>query len=149
MPSMSVTRTSVTVATATASCTIPERHVSVAASSTVLRLIGKLATSFEPRRSPSSGRSTVGTVQRRRVVVQGHVQGVFFRETVRRRALAAAVAGYVRNRPDGSVEAVFEGEQDAVERLVEFCREGPRGARVDWVDVESEPPETETGFEIR
>ena len=77
------------------------------------------------------------------------MQGVFFRETVRRRALAAEVAGYVRNRPDGSVEAVFEGEQDAVERLVEFCREGPRGARVDWVDVESEPPETETGFEIR
>jgi len=88
-------------------------------------------------------------MQRRRVVVQGHVQGVFFRETVRRRALAAKVAGYVRNRPDGSVEAVFEGERDAVERLVEFCREGPRGARVDWVDVENEVPGGLTGFEVR
>ncbi|MCP9486100.1 MAG: acylphosphatase [Gaiellaceae bacterium MAG52_C11] len=88
-------------------------------------------------------------MQRRRVVVQGHVQGVFFRETVRRRALAAAVAGSVRNRPDGSVEAVFEGEREPVERLVQFCREGPRGARVDWVDVENEEPAGLSGFEIR
>ena len=87
-------------------------------------------------------------MQRRRVVVQGHVQGVFFRETVRRRALAGNVAGWVRNRPDGSVEAVFEGERDAVERLVAFAREGPRGARVDWVDVASEEPEGLDGFEI-
>ena len=87
-------------------------------------------------------------MQRRRVVVQGHVQGVFFRETVRRRALAAGVAGSVRNCPDGSVEAVFEGERDAVEQLVEFCREGPRGARVDWVDVASEEPVGLAGFEV-
>jgi acylphosphatase len=82
-------------------------------------------------------------------VVQGHVQGVFFRETARRRALAAGVSGYVRNCADGSVEAVFEGEREAVERLVEFCREGPRGARVDWVDVESEEPAGVAGFEVR
>jgi len=87
-------------------------------------------------------------MQRRRVVVQGHVQGVFFRETVRRRALAAGLAGSVRNCPDGSVEAVFEGEREAVERLVEFCREGPRGARVDWVDVASEEPVGLAGFEV-
>jgi acylphosphatase len=87
-------------------------------------------------------------VQRRRVVVQGHVQGVFFRETVRRRALAAGLAGSVRNCPDGSVEAVLEGEREAVERLVEFCREGPRGARVDWVDVASEEPVGLAGFEV-
>ena len=87
-------------------------------------------------------------MQRRRVVVQGHVQGVFFRETVRRRALGGGVAGWVRNRPDGSVEAVFEGERDAVEHLVAFVREGPRGARVDWVDVVSEEPEGLDGFEI-
>jgi acylphosphatase len=87
-------------------------------------------------------------VQRRRVVVQGHVQGVFFRETMRRRALTGDVAGWVRNRPDGSVEAVFEGERDAVERLVAFAREGPRGARVDWVDVANEEPEGLEGFEI-
>jgi len=88
-------------------------------------------------------------VQRRRVVVQGHVQGVFFRETTRRRALAVGVAGYVRNCADGSVEAIFEGGHEAVERLVEFCRDGPRGARVDWVDVESEEPVGLSGFEVR
>jgi acylphosphatase len=88
-------------------------------------------------------------VQRRRVVVQGHVQGVFFRETLRRRALASDVAGWVRNRPDGRVEAVFEGERDAVERLVAFAREGPRGARVDWVDIASEEPEGLDGFQVR
>jgi acylphosphatase len=82
------------------------------------------------------------------VVVQGHVQGVFFRETVRRHALAAGLVGFVRNCPDGSVEAIFEGEREAVERLVEFCREGPRGARVDWVDVASEEPVGLAGFEV-
>ena len=88
-------------------------------------------------------------MQRRRVVVQGHVQGVFFRETTRRRALAAGVAGWVRNTPDGSVEAVFEGERDAVDRLVAFAQSGPRGARVDWVDVVSEEPEGLEGFAVR
>ena len=92
-------------------------------------------------------RHTSGVI-RRKIVVQGHVQGVFFRETTRRRADAAGVAGWARNLPDGSVEAVFEGEADAVERLIEFCREGPRGARVDWVDVASEEPEGRAGFEI-
>jgi acylphosphatase len=87
-------------------------------------------------------------MQRRRVVVQGHVQGVFFRETTKRRALAAGVAGWVRNRPDGAVEAVFEGEREAVERLVDYVREGPRGARVDWVDVEAEEPEGLDGFDV-
>lgn len=86
---------------------------------------------------------------RRRVVVRGHVQGVFFRETARRRAQTAGVAGWVRNNANGSVEAVFEGEPEAVERLVAFCREGPRGARVDWVDVVSEEPEGLTGFSTR
>lgn len=88
-------------------------------------------------------------MQRRRVVVHGHVQGVFFRETIRRRAAGASVAGWARNRPDGSVEAVFEGEPAAVERLVTFVKEGPRGARVDWVDVEREEPAGLVGFEVR
>jgi acylphosphatase len=88
-------------------------------------------------------------VQRRRVLVQGRVQGVFFRETARRRALAEGVTGWVQNQPDGSVEAVLEGERDAVERLVAFLREGPRGARVDWVDVASEEPTGLSGFETR
>jgi acylphosphatase len=88
-------------------------------------------------------------MQRRRVVVQGRVQGVFFRETTRRRALAAGVAGWVRNTPDGTVEAVFEGEREAVDRLVAFAQSGPRGARVDWVDVVSEEPEGLAGFDVR
>jgi acylphosphatase len=86
---------------------------------------------------------------RRRVLVRGHVQGVFFRETARRRARSAGVAGWIRNNPDGTVEAVFEGDPGAVELLVGFCREGPRGARVDWVDVSAEEPECLAGFEAR
>lgn len=85
---------------------------------------------------------------RRRVIVHGHVQGVFFRETTRRRAESAGVAGWVRNRGDGAVEAVFEGERDAVERLIGFCERGPRGARVDWVDVMAEECEGLAGFSI-
>jgi acylphosphatase len=85
---------------------------------------------------------------RRHVVVHGFVQGVFFRDTVRRKAVAAGVAGWVRNNRDGTVEAVFEGEADAVEDLVRFCHEGPRGARVDRVDLSGEQPEGLAGFRI-
>jgi acylphosphatase len=86
---------------------------------------------------------------RRRVVIHGFVQGVFFRDTVRRRALEAGVAGWVRNNPDGSVEAVFEGDPAAVERLVTLCHEGPRGARVDRVEALDEETEGLGGFVIR
>jgi acylphosphatase len=85
---------------------------------------------------------------RRRVVVHGLVQGVFFRDSVRRRASSAGVSGWVRNNPDGTVEAVFEGEQDAVDRLVHFCREGPRGALVDGIEVCEEEPEGLAEFRI-
>jgi len=85
---------------------------------------------------------------RRRVVVHGFVHGVFFRDTVQRRAQSAGVAGWVRNNWDGTVEAVFEGEADAVERLVAFCREGPRGARVDRLEVIAEAPEDLGSFRI-
>jgi acylphosphatase len=88
------------------------------------------------------------SIIRRRVIVHGHVQGVFFRETARRRAEAARVAGWVRNCPDGTVEASFEGAADAVERMVRFCEQGPRGAQVDWIDVISEPPEGARGFRV-
>jgi acylphosphatase len=88
-------------------------------------------------------------VIRRRVVVHGSVQGVFFRDSTRRRAEQHRVAGWVRNNWDGTVEAVFEGETDAVERLVSFCREGPRGARVDHVDVADAEPEGLAGFDVR
>ena len=85
---------------------------------------------------------------RRRIVVHGLVQGVYFRDTTRRHARSAGVAGWVRNRTDGTVEAVFEGEAQAVERLVTLCREGPRGARVDHVEVSSEEPEGLRGFRV-
>ena len=85
---------------------------------------------------------------RYRVIVHGFVQGVFFRDTIRRKALAADVSGWVRNNRDGTVEAVFEGEREAVDRLIAFCREGPRGAQVDRVDVTPEDSEGLTGFRV-
>jgi len=88
-------------------------------------------------------------VTRQRVVISGLVQGVFFRDTVRRRAQAAGVGGWVRNNWDGSVEAAFEGDAESVARLVQFCRKGPRGARVDRVEIVDEEPKGLRGFEIR
>jgi acylphosphatase len=77
------------------------------------------------------------------------VQGVFFRDTTRRRAEAAGISGWVRNTPDGSVEAVFEGEPERVEEMVEFCRRGPSRAEVASVVVEDESPEGLSGFVVR
>ena len=88
-------------------------------------------------------------VARRRVVVHGRVQGVFFRDTTRRAAQSRGVSGWVRNTPEGSVEAVFEGESDAVEAMVGFVHDGPRGATVGKVEVAEEEPEGLSGFEIR
>jgi acylphosphatase len=85
---------------------------------------------------------------RRRVVVHGLVQGVFFRDTVRRRAVSAGVGGWVRNNRDGTVEAVFEGDDAAVESLVTLSHKGPRGARVDRVEVFAEEPEGVDGFGV-
>ena len=82
-------------------------------------------------------------------MVSGRVQGVFFRNTTRRRAEAAGVAGWVGNRADGAVEAVFEGDPAAVEEMVEFCRRGPSRAEVASVEVEEEQPEGLSGFEVR
>jgi acylphosphatase len=86
---------------------------------------------------------------RKRVVIHGHVQGVFFRDTLRRLAGERGVSGWARNVPDGTLEAVFEGEADAVERLEGFCREGPRGASVEHVEVVDEKPEGLSGFSVR
>jgi acylphosphatase len=85
---------------------------------------------------------------RRRVVVHGRVQGVFFRDTTRRMAADRGVAGWVRNRPDGAVEAVFEGEPEGVEGMVRFAHEGPRGAAVERVEVFEEEPEGLSGFSV-
>jgi acylphosphatase len=86
---------------------------------------------------------------RRRAIIHGRVQGVFFRDTTRRQAASRRVSGWVRNRPDGTVEAVFEGDPAAVEAMLAFCREGPRGAQVDRVEVLDEKPEGLSGFEVR
>jgi acylphosphatase len=86
---------------------------------------------------------------RNRVVASGRVQGVFFRDATRREASGRGVAGWVRNRDDGTVEAVFEGPRDAVSALVEFCRAGPGSARVERLDVEPQEPEGLSGFEVR
>jgi acylphosphatase len=85
---------------------------------------------------------------RRRVIVHGLVQGVFFRDTVRRHAQSRGVSGWVRNNPDETVEAVFEGEPEAVERLVAFVHEGPRGAVVERVDVADEADEGLSAFSV-
>lgn len=82
-------------------------------------------------------------------MVHGHVQGVFFRDTTMRRAVERGVAGWVRNNPDGTVEAVFEGDPHAVEAMVRFAHEGPRGAIVERVEVIEEEPEGLTRFGVR
>jgi acylphosphatase len=83
-----------------------------------------------------------------RLIVHGLVQGVFFRESTRRKAISHGVQGWAHNRLDGTVEAVFEGERDAVEQLVGFCHEGPRGAIVERVERFDEPVEGLSGFSI-
>jgi acylphosphatase len=88
-------------------------------------------------------------MKRVQVRIRGQVQGVFFRAEARARAESLGVAGWVRNAEDGSVEAVFEGDERRVDSMVDWCRRGPSGARVDDVEVETEQPEGETGFSVR
>ena len=90
----------------------------------------------------------MGTL-RRRVKAHGKVQGVFFRHSTREEAQKRRVSGWVRNAKDGSVEAVFEGEPDAVDALVRFVRSGPGSADVERVDVDHEEPEGLRSFEVR
>lgn len=85
---------------------------------------------------------------RRRVVVWGRVQGVWFRGSTEEEARRAGVDGWVRNRADGAVEAVFEGAPAAVEALLAWTRRGPRLASVDRVEVSEEPPRRERGFRV-
>ena len=84
----------------------------------------------------------------RRVVAHGLVQGVFFRDSCRREAQKAGVRGWVRNRPDGTVEALFEGSEDDVQRMLDWVRRGPAYARVERVDVIEEQPTGHTSFVI-
>ena len=87
-------------------------------------------------------------VTRRHVVVRGRVQGVFFRDTCRREARERGVSGWVRNTPDGAVEAVFEGDPTDVETMVAWCRVGPDLSRVDAVEVREVSLEGEREFRI-
>jgi acylphosphatase len=91
----------------------------------------------------------VSETARRRVVAHGRVQGVFFRDAARREAQRRGVAGWVRNRPDGAVEAVLEGEPQAVAAMAAFFERGPRGADVDRIETSDEEPEGLSGFEVR
>ncbi len=84
---------------------------------------------------------------RRRAIVRGHVQGVFFRDSVRRVAQKLAVSGSARNLEDGSVELVVEGEPDPVEQVLDWARTGPDDARVESVEVQEEDPQGTTGFD--
>jgi acylphosphatase len=82
------------------------------------------------------------------VLIHGRVQGVWFRGSTAEQARSAGVRGWVRNRADGSVEAVFEGDPDGVAALLGFCRRGPRHARVERVDEFEEEPEDLRGFTV-
>jgi acylphosphatase len=88
-------------------------------------------------------------IVRRRVHVEGRVQGVFFRDSCARQARALGVHGSVRNRGDGGVEAVCEGEPDAVDRMVAWCHHGPPRAVVTAVQVADEPPNGDQWFAVR
>jgi acylphosphatase len=85
----------------------------------------------------------------RRVRVRGRVQGVFFRDSTRREASSRGVAGWVRNCDDGTVEAWFEGDADAVRALVAWCSSGPSQASVSDVAVTEAEPEGLDGFDVR
>ena len=82
-------------------------------------------------------------------MVSGRVQGVFFRDETRRRARSLGVSGWVANRPDGTVEAVFEGPREAVESMVRWCGRGPSGARVEDVRAAWEDPRGDESFAVR
>ncbi len=86
---------------------------------------------------------------RRRLLVRGTVQGVFYRDSTRDAARNEGVSGWAANRSDGTVEVVLEGPPDAVESVVGYCRQGPSSAHVESVDEHRETPEGLTGFRIR
>ena len=86
---------------------------------------------------------------RRRVLVRGFVQGVGFRYATAAAARSRGLSGWVRNRADGRVEAVFEGERDAIDAMTSWCEQGPRGAEVDEIEVFAEPPEGLDRFDIQ
>jgi acylphosphatase len=101
-----------------------------------------------PGLTPSAPEPLAARV-RRRVLISGRVQGVWFRESCKQEATARGVTGWVRNLSDGRVEAVLEGPEAAVARVVQWCGHGPAHARVDRVEVEVGVPVGEQGFRVR
>jgi acylphosphatase len=91
----------------------------------------------------------VSEIVAREVVVHGRVQGVFFRDSARREAQRRGLTGWVRNCPDGTVQAWFEGDADEVAEMVRWCTEGPRHAEVDDVEVREVPPASLSDFRVR
>lgn len=80
--------------------------------------------------------------------ISGHVQGVFFRATAQEVALRLHLCGWIKNNNDGTVEAHIQGESDSVTQFLDWCKEGPEGARVENVDIEDTKPEEYVSFEI-
>jgi acylphosphatase len=89
------------------------------------------------------------SIRRAHVIVRGRIQGVGYRYSTRSRAASLGVDGWVRNRADGNVEAVFEGTAERVELLLRWCRQGPSAAYVDEIEVDWQEPTGEQGFAIR
>ncbi len=98
--------------------------------------------------APSMTGPTPAATSRLHVLVTGKVQGVWFRESTRQEAERLGVGGWVRNLPDGRVEAVFTGPTAAVDELVAWCRKGPPAARVDGVSATTQPGAQESGFRV-
>ena len=91
-----------------------------------------------------------GDRERAHVYVSGQVQGVFFRDSAREKAGQLGLAGWVKNLPDGRVEALFEGPPEGVREMIQWCQGGPPHAAVENVDAESEAPDGDLeGFEVR
>ncbi len=91
---------------------------------------------------------TETTTIRRRLVIRGRVQGVFFRNSVRERSMGEELAGWARNREDGTVEVVLEGRSQGVQSVIDFCRQGPSRAEVGDVEIHDEEPEGLSGFQL-
>jgi acylphosphatase len=125
-----------------------KRLLGVAAGSSTLDF--SVFTPRQLRRCTMTPQTSEKNRTRAELLISGRVQGVFFRSNTRQRANSLGIEGYVRNRTDGRVEAVFEGRTSDVKELVSWCHEGPSSARVNSVDIEwSEPTGEFSGFQVR
>jgi acylphosphatase len=83
-----------------------------------------------------------------KLTISGHVQGVFYRQSAKEKAISLGISGTVKNLPDGSVEAAITGNPEHVEEFIDWCRKGPSGAKVEKVDIHETPLKNFTGFVI-